>query len=132
MMRRVLTPLLLTLVFILSSGATALAACTTTGYTMNCTGCIKVPSSGKFVLTPPKTHINFRGSGSSGTAGTKLCVSQVAAPKASLHGTWIRVSAKGAFRPLTLKHSKIYAYNPSSGRLTRLASVKKAGVYQIV
>jgi hypothetical protein len=131
-MRRTLIILPLTLIFALSSGATAFAACTTTGYTMNCTGCIKVPSSGKFVLTPPKTHINFNGSGSSGTAGTKLCLAKVAAPKASLHGTWVRVTAKGKFKPLTLKHSKLYAYNPSSGKLTKVPAVNKAGVYQVV
>jgi hypothetical protein len=135
-MRRTLTTLLLTCVFGISSGAVAFAAspqsCTTTGYTKNCTGCIAVPHSGQFVLRAPHTHVDFKGSGSAGTAGTKLCLAKVAAPKASLKGTWIRVSAHGSFKPLKLKHGTLSSYNPSTGKLTRVASAKKAGVYQVV
>jgi hypothetical protein len=49
-----------------------------------------------------------------------------------LPGAWVRVTAKGKFKPLTLKHGKLFSYNPSTGKLTRVSAATKAGVYQVV
>lgn len=107
-------------------------ACTTTGYTVNCTGCVKVPSRGNFALRVPKSPASLLGSGSSATRGTTICVAQVAPPRRSLGGVGIRVSVKGRFSPLRLSRGKLYRWTASNNRVTQVRTLDRAGIYQVV
>lgn len=106
-------------------------ACTTTGYTRNCTGCIKITSSHAFTLKVPSSRITLRGSG--GThLGTTVCVARVPAPVASHGGQGVRVTATGSFSPLHVRRATIYRFNASKDTVKKVKKIGHPGIYQIV
>jgi hypothetical protein len=115
-----------------ATSAAPAGACTQTGYTKNCSGCKHLPGSGSFSLKVPGANVAFRGKGSSGSAHTTLCFTRVAAPVQSKGGVGVKVSATGPFKPLHVKHGKLYRYNPASGKDKKVKAVTKAGIYQVV
>lgn len=112
--------------------ASAPRSCTSTGYTQNCGGCVTLKATGHFVLKLPKTKVMFKGSESSSTKGTKICLTRVSAPKSSLGGVGLKVTAHGKFAPLHLKHGKLYLFNHAKNTVTKVTSVKSSGIYQVV
>lgn len=110
------------------------ASCTTTGYTKNCTGCITIPGSGRFTIKVPHANASVRGTGSRSTSKTRVCLAKVSKPKPSLGGVGARVTATGKFPALhpAGKNARAYLFTPKTGKVHRVSSIKKAGIYQIV
>lgn len=109
---------------------TAGASCTRTAYANSCG--TTVPRKGSFSIPVPGVSVRLMGKGSVRTAGTRIMVTQVAAPKRSLGGVGAKVSATGSFKPLHLSAGKLYQYNPGKNSVQLVKTVARAGVYQVV
>jgi hypothetical protein len=110
----------------------ALAPCTTTGYSKNCGGCVTVSSSGKYTVKVPHTTTTIVGT--HGKAGATVCFTKVAVPVSSKGGLGLRVTSKGTMGSVKVKgkHVTIYRYTAASNKLTKVKTIKKPGIYQVV
>jgi hypothetical protein len=106
--------------------------CAITAYTKNCGGCATLSAAGAFTLAVPHTHLRLHGKSGAADSGTKVCAAKVAAPRPSMGGVGIRITATGPFKPFKIPKAKIYQYNPKSGSLTKVKAIKKPGVYQVI
>jgi hypothetical protein len=106
----------------------AAATCVTGGYSTTASKCVTVPSTGTFTIKVPKSKSVLEGSGSAGTAGTKIHVVSVSNPP-NTSGDAIRVTASGAIPPLKLSKGKLYRYNAKTGKLTAVKTITKPGIY---
>jgi hypothetical protein len=112
--------------------ARAATACTTTGYTHNCGGCIKFTSTDAFSIRVPKTKLTVTGRGTSRAVGTTVCVIRIAPPRKSKGGIGLRVTATGPFAAIHVPHAHLYRYNVGTGKLKHVKTISHAGLYQIV
>jgi hypothetical protein len=108
--------------------------CTTTGYSMNCTGCVKISRAGTFTVKVQHTNLAVRGKGSSLSAGTTVCLAKVPTPVQSKGGVGVRVTATGPFGPLHVegKHPKVFSYNVKTRALKKVKAMSRPGIYQII
>jgi hypothetical protein len=107
-------------------------ACTSTGYTSNCGGCVTVKASGTYTVKVPKTTLTFKGS--KAAKGAKVCFSKVATPVKSKGGVGVRVTATkklGTAKP-SKKKDVVYLFHAATKTMTKVKSITKAGIYQVV
>lgn len=105
------------------------AKCTRTAYANSCG--ITIPAKGKFSIPVPGTSAKLIGTGSKATAGTRITLAKVAAPKPSKGGVGMKVNATGKFNPLRLSKGTLWRYKPSNNSLSRVKKVKHTGIYQV-
>jgi hypothetical protein len=115
-----------------SRAAAPAAACTSTGYTSNCGGCVKVSASRSYTVTVPHTSLKLKGT--KAASGATVCFAKVATPVPSKGGIGVRVTATrslGSVKLTGAKH-KVYLFHPATKTLTTVKVITKVGIYQIV
>lgn len=125
-MKRALATLTLALAIFVPIGVLTAAAVSAQGYTAP--GTVTVAGNGTVSFPVPGTAAAFTGTG---TPGSTISFSQVAAPCPSLGGVGIRLSSTGAFN-LHLTTGTLYLFNPNTGQCVQVASATAAGLYQVV
>jgi hypothetical protein len=109
-----------------------LRACSSTGYSSNCGGCVTVSASGKYTVKVPKTTVTFKGS--KAAKGARVCFSKVATPMKAKGGVGVRVTATkklGSAKP-SKKKDVVYLFHAATKSLTKVKTITKAGIYQVV